>query len=149
VKEGSVNERTLFIIKPDAQPVRQEIIADLLVDGFSLVHLTQTADALPADVWKTHYHVHDRKSFFPELIDFMCSGPVTVLALERAFAVRRARVLLGPTKLQDATPDTIRGKYGRWSIGIGPSTLAHASDSRETAEWELEYWSIVCRWQNA
>lgn len=144
-----MNERTLFIIKPDAQPVRQEIIADLLVDGFSLVHLTQTADALPAEVWKTHYREHAGKSFYPELIEFMCSGPVTVLALERAFAVRRARVLLGPTKLRDATPDTIRGKYGRWSTGIGPSTLAHASDSRETAERELEYWSTICNWTTA
>lgn len=138
-------ESTLFIIKPDAQPAREEILVDLLDDGFSFCHLTQ-APALQPAVWAAHYREHQGRSFFDELIYFMSSGPVTICKLQRLDAIQRLRVLVGATKIDEAAPGTLRHSYRQYSTGRGPSTLVHASDSPKSARHELEQWARICGW---
>lgn len=139
-------EQTLFIIKPDAQPVRGEIVKDLLFEGFQLDHLCQARGPLDAGIWERHYAEHVGKDFFQALIQFQRSGPVSLMVLSRDNAIRYARYLIGPTDLNECAPWTLRGKYRDWSIGIPASTLVHASDSRESAAREIALWARVCHW---
>lgn len=139
-------EQTLFIVKPDAQPVANLILARLLSDGFDLVHLSRCVP-LPGMVWEQHYAEHKGKPFYAALIAFQMSGPVTVARLERPDAVARLRAALGPTNLQDAPPGTIRAEWRGFSTGAPSSTIAHASDSLQSARREILYWQTILGWR--
>ena len=63
----------------------------------------------------------------------MMTCPVMVLVLEGENAVERIRNILGPTDSQKAPAGTIRGDFGSDKM----RNIAHASDSKETAEIEI------------
>lgn len=93
-----------------------------------------------------HYDGHRGKAFFEPLISLLTSGPVVVMALEGAHAIAVVRKLVGATEPKEAAPGTIRGDYCHMSylrskerLGVIPN-LIHASDSPESAEWELDLW---------
>lgn len=138
-------EQTLFIVKPDAQSARSEILTDVLLHSFNLQSLQQAND-LMRFIWEQHYHEHKDRPFFPELIDFMTSGPSTIMILERDNAISYLRGMIGATKVHDAEPGTLRQRYAHLSTGAGPSTLVHASDSPESAAREIELWSRILAW---
>lgn len=140
-------QRTLFIIKPDAQPARNEVLTDLFTRGFGLAHLTTTSERLGGFIWERHYAEHQGKPFYPELMEFMQSGPVSVAVVEAPLAIHRLRAAVGPTKIADATPSQLRGRYRHLSTGAGPSTLFHASDSYESAKREIELWQMLFGWK--
>jgi nucleoside-diphosphate kinase len=83
---------------------------------------------------KEHYAHIAHLPFFPEIIDFMSSCPVIAMIVEGNSAVARVRNLLGPTDSQQALPGTIRGDFGSDKM----RNIAHASDSKETAETEIK-----------
>ncbi|MFQ3582116.1 MAG: nucleoside-diphosphate kinase [Chloracidobacterium sp.] len=128
-------ETTLAIIKPDATRagnighiVQRITDAGFRLRGMRLMHLTrQQAEGF--------YAVHRERSFFGELVDFMCSGPVVVMALEKEDAVRAWRDLMGPTNSKDAPKGTIRGDFG---TDVGENA-AHGSDSPENAVSEVAF----------
>lgn len=138
-------EQTLFIVKPDAQPVRIEILTDVLIHGFNIEALVQVKD-LMRFIWEQHYCEHKDQPFFGELIEFMTSGPSTVMILERENAISYLRGMIGATKVLDAEPGTLRQRYAHFSTGAGPSTLVHASDSPVSAALEIEHWARVLSW---
>jgi len=80
------------------------------------------------------YEVHKARPFFKELVEFVSSAPVIILALERENAVKAWRDLMGETDPKKAAPGTIRALYGT-SIG---NNAVHGSDSEENAQGELE-----------
>ena len=75
------------------------------------------------------YEVHKARSFFPELIDFMSSGPIVAAILEKENAVEDFRKLIGATDPSKAEPGTVRQLYG----SNVQEKAVHGSDSDENA----------------
>lgn len=128
-------QRTLAIIKPDAVAARQagRIIQRIEASGFQIramrmLHLTRTEA-------EGFYAVHRERPFFGSLTQFMSSGPVIVMALEAADAIRKWRDLMGATDPAKADAGTLRKEFGT-SI---ERNATHGSDAPETAAFELGY----------
>lgn len=128
-------ETTFAIIKPDAvragnagHIIQRIIDAGFRIRGMRLTHLTRNQA-------EGFYAVHKERGFFGELCDFMTSGPVVVMALEKENAVKAWRDLMGPTNSKDAPKGTIRGDFGT-DVGENAS---HGSDSAENAAIEVAY----------
>jgi nucleoside-diphosphate kinase len=81
------------------------------------------------------YAVHAGKPFFESLTDFMSSGPIIVMALEKENAIADLRELMGATNPAKAAKGTIRKK---WASSIERNAI-HGSDADDTARFELSY----------
>jgi nucleoside-diphosphate kinase len=128
-------ERTLSIIKPDAvsKNVVGEIMSRFEANGLQIVGAKMMR--LSKSQAQEFYAVHKARPFFGDLVDFMISGPVMVLALEGENAVLRNRELMGATNPKDAAPGTIRAEFAD-SID---ANAVHGSDSLENAEMEIQF----------
>jgi nucleoside-diphosphate kinase len=128
-------ERTLTIIKPDA--IRRNAIGDI-IEQFEKNNFRVLAMKM-LEVSKHQaaqfYAVHAHKSFFNSLTDFMSSGPIVVLALEKENAIQDLRRLMGATNPANAEEGTIRKKWGS-SI---ENNAIHGSDADDTARFELSF----------
>ena len=69
------------------------------------------------------------------MCEYLSSGPIVVIILERENAVLNNRELMGATNPKDAKEGTIRKKYG---ISIDKNSV-HGSDSLENAKIEIEF----------
>jgi nucleoside-diphosphate kinase len=128
-------ERTLAILKPDSVAAGKAgaIIAKLQDEGFvvrgiKMLRLTQ-AQA------QAFYEVHKERPFYGSLVEFMTSGPVIPLALERENAVAQLREVMGATDVAKAAPGTVRNLFG---TSIERNAI-HGSDSPENAAIELSF----------
>ena len=128
-------ERTLSIIKPDA--VKKNAIGQILarfeaaglrIVAARMMHLSR-AEA------EGFYAVHRQRPFFPDLVEFMTSGPVLVQVLEGDNAVARNRELMGATDPKKAAKGTIRADFAD-SID---ANAVHGSDSADNASVEVAY----------
>ena len=90
---------------------------------------------LDEEMARGFYAVHKERPFFGDLVKFMTSGPVVVLALEGEDAIKRWRDLMGPTNSNEAPAGTMRGDFG---TDI-ERNATHGSDAPETARLELAY----------
>ncbi len=127
--------RTLAIIKPDAFGGGKtgKIIARLEEDGFRIVG--GRVVRLDRERAEAFYAVHRGKPFFTSLVDFMTSGPVLALALEREDAVARLREVIGATDPAEAAPGTVRALHAESK----ERNAIHASDSLENARLEVAF----------
>lgn len=127
--------RTLAIIKPDAfgRGATGQIIGHLESDGFRI--LATRVVRLSTAAAETFYQVHEGKPFFSSLVEFMTSGPVLALALEREEAVERLREVIGSTDPAEADPGTVRALYAESK----ERNAIHASDSAENASVEIAF----------
>lgn len=126
-------EKTLSIIKPDA--VAKNVIGKI-IDRFESNGLRICAMKkiqLSKDDAENFYDVHRERPFFGELVDFMTSGPVVVMALEGENAVLKNRDLMGATNPAEAEKGTIRADFAD-SID---ANAVHGSDSLENAKIEI------------
>lgn len=129
-------ERTLIIIKPDG--VERNLIGPIITRfeqrGLKIVgmKMLQVSDQLA----RQHYAIHEGKSFFEPLIEYITSAPVVVMALEGPQAVQAARNTIGATKPVEATAGSIRGDFG---MMVGRN-LVHGSDSPENGAAEIALW---------
>jgi nucleoside-diphosphate kinase len=130
-----MRERTLSIIKPDG--VAKGLVGDVIVRlektdfkilAMKMVHMSR----IQAEGF---YAVHEGRSYFEGLIDFMCSGPSVVLVLEGENAISRYRGLMGATDPEQAAEGTIRRAFAT----DGRRNVVHGSDSQETAAFEIGY----------
>ena len=130
-----MTQRTLFIVKPDAvgRGLTGAILERVERDGFRLIGMSMAR--FSPDTARRFYYVHEGKPFLDSLVDFMSSGPVVVCALEREDAVRRLREVVGATDPAEAAPGTIRKDFALDK----EKNSVHASDSPETARWELGF----------
>ena len=129
-------QRTLVLVKPDGvqRGLIGEILSRLERKGLKVVGL-RLLD-VSGDLAERHYAVHAGKHFYEGLLGFITSGPVAAIALEGPDAIATVRRLVGGTMPNEAAPGTIRG-----DLGIsGLRNLIHASDSAETATFELDLW---------
>jgi nucleoside-diphosphate kinase len=129
-------QRTFSIIKPDAMKkpgATGDIISLLEKNGFRII------GAKMLEINKTQaegfYAVHAGKPFFDSLTNFMSSGPMMVLALEKENAIADLRELMGATNPANAKEGTIRKK---WAANIEKNAI-HGSDAEDTARFELSY----------
>ena len=79
------------------------------------------------------YAVHKDKPFFSELVKFVCSGPVIVMAMQKENAIKDWRNLMGETDSTKAAEGTVRKQFG---TDISHNAV-HGSDSHENAMQEL------------
>lgn len=129
-------QRTFAIIKPDAvkKNAQGEIINIILqnefrIIGMKMLHITK-------EQAEGFYAVHAGKPFFNSLTDFMSSGPIVVLALEKPHdAIAAWRKLMGATNPANAEDGTIRKRFAE-SI---EKNAVHGSDAEDTARFELSY----------
>lgn len=128
-------EKTLCIIKPDVVADKKQgaVLQQILDAGFSVLAIEQRP--LSRQEAEGFYAVHRQRPFFGELVDFMVSGPVVLVALEAEQAVVKYRELIGATNPANAAPGTIRKLFGR-SI---ESNAIHGSDSVENGLRETAY----------
>jgi nucleoside-diphosphate kinase len=129
------SNRTLAIIKPDAFGGGKagKIIALLEEKGFK-VRGAKVED-LSQDRAGQFYAVHRERPFYGELVQFMTSGPVMPLVLEKDNAVASLREAIGATDPAEAAEGTVRKLYAE---SKGRNAI-HASDSDENAATEIAF----------
>jgi nucleoside-diphosphate kinase len=129
-------ERTLSIVKPDA--VAKNVIGQILTrfEGAGLKVIAARMTQLSEKEAGGFYAVHRDRPFFRDLVSFMISGPVMVLALEGESAIAKNRELMGATDPKKADKGTIRADFAD-SID---ANAVHGSDSPETARDEIAYY---------
>jgi nucleoside-diphosphate kinase len=126
---------TFTIIKPevvkrgDAGAVLDAIIkGGFRISAMKLVHMSE-AQAM------AFYAIHKERPFFPGLVSYITSGLIVVAVVEKTNAVEEFRKLIGATDPANATPGTIRKKFG---TNIEQNAV-HGSDSDENASLESSY----------
>ena len=126
-------ERTFAMIKPDAIAAKNsgKIINMIEHNGFTILAMRKTI--IDKATAQKFYAVHKERPFFGELVSFVTSGPVILMALEKENAIKGWRDLMGATDPLKADEGTIRKKFGT-SIG---NNATHGSDAPETAQEEL------------
>ncbi|MEP6645098.1 MAG: nucleoside-diphosphate kinase [Acidobacteriaceae bacterium] len=128
-------QRTFTIIKPDA--VRRNAIGDIIEqfekNGFQILAMKMLE--ISQHQAEQFYAVHAARPFFSSLTQFMSSGPIVVLALEKENAIADLRKLMGATNPANAEDGTIRKK---WAASIEHNAI-HGSDADDTARFELSY----------
>ena len=128
-------ERTFAILKPDA--VERNLIGKILErvesNGFKIAAMKKVQLTKPQA--EGFYYVHKERPFFSSLTDFMCSGPVILLVLEKENAIKTWRDLMGATNPEEAGEGTIRKDF---AVNIEKNST-HGSDSAENAAFEISY----------
>ena len=129
------SQRTFAIIKPDA--VKKNAVGDILsmihAAGFKIIGMRMME--ITVEQAEGFYAVHAERPFFSSLCDFMSSGPIVALALEKENAIADWRKLMGATNPANAEAGTIRKKHAA-SI---EHNAVHGSDAEDTAKFELSY----------
>ena len=127
-------ERTLIIFKPDA--INRLLVGRILArfEDKGLRIAAMKLQQTPREQVEKHYEVHRQRPFYASLVDFMTSGPVILVVLEGPGAIAVVRNMLGATDGREAAPGTVRGDFGLDT----QYNLVHASDSPDTARFEIE-----------
>lgn len=128
-------QQTYCMIKPEIVAADRQhigaILAIINTAGFRItgMELRRLDRALVEDF----YGEHRERPFYGELCDYICSGPVVALRLERDDAVAKLRELIGATNPAEAAIGTVRDLYGA-SL---QNTAVHGSANPEDAAREL------------
>ena len=128
-------EQTLSIIKPDAveRNLQDEIKNEFINNDFQIVK--EKKIHISKQEAEQFYKVHETKPFYDDLCNYLSSGPIVVMALQKNNAVLDNRKLMGATNPKEAEEGTLRKKYG---ISIDKNSV-HGSDSLDNAKIELEF----------
>lgn len=128
--------RTFTLLKPDVIKNSHlgEILHIIQKNEFKIVgiKLTRLSRVEAADF----YSIHQGKSFYHKLIDFMTSGPIVSIVLEKENAVENFRELIGNTDPSQAAKGTIRQIFGTNKT----MNAIHGSDSDENAVIESNFY---------
>lgn len=128
-------EQTLLIIKPDAteRHLYGHIIQRLENSRFEILAMKMVR--LSQEEARQFYAVHEGKPFYDALVEFMTSGSVVPILLERENAISALRELAGATDPAKAACGTIRHDIG---LDVQRNSV-HASDAPETARKEIAF----------
>jgi nucleoside-diphosphate kinase len=130
-----MTERSFVMVKPDGVAARLtgEIVLRIERRGLSILALEKRT--MERTVAEEHYGEHRERPFFGELVDFITSGPVVMMAVEGPEGtVAALRTMMGPTNPLDAPPGTIRGDF---ALEVGENVI-HGSDSPDSGVRELK-----------
>ncbi len=127
--------RTLLIIKPDA--VERNLIGHIIsrLEHSHLKIVAMRMVQLSKEEAREFYAVHKEKPFYNPLVEYMTSGPVIAMVLEKDDAVEGLRTLIGVTDPARAACGTIRHEIGQ---DVEKNSV-HASDSDENAAREISF----------
>ncbi len=130
-----MSQRTFSIIKPDA--VRKgytgAILAQIEKAGFKIVAIKKLS--ISEEQAKGFYHVHAARPFFASLTQFMSSGAIFPMVLEKENAIADLRKLMGATNPANAEEGTLRKLFA----GSIEENAVHGSDAEDTAAFEIGY----------
>lgn len=128
-------EQTLALIKPDAveQACMGIILERMEKEGFRIRAMKMLR--LSPEEARAFYKVHEGKAFFRELVDFMVSGPLVALILERENAIAHWRSIMGATDYRKAAEGTLRSQLAT----ALERNVVHGSDAEETAKEEIAF----------
>ena len=128
-------EQTLAIIKPDAVQRRLVgvIISEIEKNDFHIAAI-KTLQLTSAEAAR-FYQAHRAKPFFDSLAEYISSGRIYALILEKDHAVEAWRQLMGPTRPELAGPATLRRRF---AIDVQQNTV-HGADSLITALNEINF----------
>ncbi len=130
-----MSQRTFSIIKPDAvrKGLTGAVLAHIEKAGFKLIAIKKMS--LSEAQAKGFYHVHAARPFFGSLVQFMSSGPIFAMVLEKEHAIADLRQLMGATNPANAEDGTIRKLF---ADSIEENAI-HGSDAEDTAAFEIGY----------
>jgi len=128
--------RTFTMIKPDGVQNGHigAILNHITKAGFRIVAMKYTR--LTNDAAGKFYEVHKERPFYKDLVNYMSSGPIVAVILEKDNAVEDFRKIIGATDPTKAGAGTIRALYAK-SI---EANAVHGSDSDENAEIEGNFY---------
>ena len=128
-------EQTLSIIKPDAveRNLDNKIKSIFIQEGFKI--LKEKKIKLEKEDAEKFYKVHETKPFYNDLCEYLSSGPVVAMILEKEDAILSNRKIMGATDPKKAEEGTIRKKFG---ISIDRNSV-HGSDSIDNAKVEINF----------
>lgn len=128
-------QQTYFMIKPEIVAAGEQKIGAILSivnsSGFRVTGLEMRQ--LERPLVEDFYGEHKDKPFFADLVEYILSGPVVCIRLEREDAVARLRELIGATNPAEAATGTVRFLFGK-SLS---TNAVHASANPEDAAREL------------
>jgi len=130
-----MDQQTLIIVKPDgvARGLIGEVIRRFEARGLRIAKLSlQNA---PKETVESHYDEHRERPFFGDVVAYLTSGPIVVMAVEGPNAVSACRAMMGATNPAEASEGTLRKEFAS-SIG---ENAVHGSDSEENAAIEIAY----------
>ncbi len=129
-------ERSLVLIKPDGvqRGLIGEVISRLERRGLRLVGAKFLS--VPLELAEKHYSIHNEKPFYEGLIKFITASPVMAMVWEGPSAIAAIRQTMGKTNALEAAPGTIRHDFALQTR----FNITHASDSVESAEFEISLW---------
>lgn len=121
--------RTFTMIKPDAVADGHAgaIIQQIEKAGFSIICLKKVH--LTKEQAGQFYAVHKERPFYGSLCQYMSSGTIIPMILEKENAVADFRTLIGSTNPAEAAEGTIRKQFAK-SL---EANAIHGSDSDENA----------------
>jgi nucleoside-diphosphate kinase len=120
---------TFTMIKPCA--VKNNFIGPILKmineNSFRIKAMKMTQ--LTRERAEAFYAIHAGKPFFKGLVEFMSSGPIVAVILEKDNAIADFRELIGNTNPEKAAEGTVRKLYAESMT----ANAIHGSDSDENA----------------
>jgi len=126
-------ERTLILVKPDGveRGLTGDVLARIERKGYKIVALElRKVDISTASA---HYHEHEGKPFFDDLVSFITSGPLVAAIAEGPGVIAAWRLMMGATDPIAAAPGTIRGDF---AVEMSRN-VSHGSDSFKSAQREI------------
>ena len=127
--------RTFTMIKPDAVGANNTGAIMKMIEeaGFRVVAIKKMR--LSKDRAGQFYAIHKERPFFNDLCEYMSSGEIVPMILEKANAVDDFRKLIGATDPKKAEAGTIRNLFAK-SI---EANAIHGSDSDSNAQIESSF----------
>ena len=141
-----MQEKVLVLIKPDAM---SKNLAGIIIHDLSVLELKMIGLKLvnvKKELAEQHYQEHKGKAFYQELIDYITGelhGKQNVIAIayKGENAVQQLRNYAGKTNPDEASPTSLRGKYGKIHSKTKVfENVMHVSDSKENGEKEVSLW---------
>lgn len=139
-------EKVLVLIKPDAMSrnLAGIIIHDLSVLNLQMIGLKLVNAKKP--LVEKHYEEHKEKPFYPELLKYLTgemhnTKSIIAIAYRGEDAIKKIREYTGKTNPDDASPNSIRGRYGKVNSKTKNfDNVMHVSDSPANGEKEIKIW---------
>ena len=128
------------MIKPDAVAAGHvgKILDRIIQEKFAICALKMYRLTVPEA--KRFYAVHAKQPFFEELVEYVSSGAVILMVLQKENAVQEWRDLIGATDPKEAKENTIRRLFAKSKA----ENAVHGSDSKETALQEISFFFSGC-----
>jgi nucleoside-diphosphate kinase len=141
-----MKEKVLVLIKPDAM---SKNLAGIIIHDFSVLGLKMIGLKLvnvKKHLAEKHYEEYKEKPFYNDLIKYLMgeyhnTNSIIAIAYKGENAIEKLREYAGKTNPDEASPTSIRGRYGKNNSKTKQmETVLHVSDSPSNGEKEINLW---------